>query len=136
MARTPYEPPKQGIVGLFVDSLIMLVLVYCALHAPAWIEEQMAPTPMEEAITAESSETTAPAAVTWEDLGQNETMQFGWETLGFEPAAAKPIIESRFDYTINILKLLFVVALLVFYFWYMLSRSAKEYKEVISEKFD
>lgn len=140
MARSVYQPPKQGIAGMIIDSLIMLVLVFCALEAPAWIEEQQAaeeePIDVLESTAAAESPEADVAAVTWEELGQNAAMQFGWEKLGIDPAGAKVIIDSRFDYTINIILLLFVVALLVFYFWYMLTKSAKEYKEVISEKFD
>lgn len=141
MAKAAYQPPRQSIVGMIVDSLLMLVLVFCALKAPAWVAEWRAaqetaaveatdPTP-----TGRSAKASAPT-VTWEELGQNAAMQAGWEKLGKDPAAAKVIIDKRFDYTINIVQLLFVAALLVFYFWYMLTKSAKEYKDVISERFD
>ncbi len=49
--------------------------------------------------------------------------------------AAKEIMDHRFDYTIDIVKLLFVAALIAFYFWFMLSASAKEYRDVIAERF-
>lgn len=132
MARQPYQPPRQGVAGMIVDSLLMLVLVFFALMAPAWIAEwRAAEAPAAEAATAEA----AAPAVTWEQLGQNPTMQSAWEKLGKDPAAAKEIIDHRFDYTIDIVKLLFVAALIAFYFWFMLSASAKEYREVIAERF-
>lgn len=132
MARQPYQPPRQGVPGMIVDSLLMLVLVFFALMAPAWIAEwRAAEAPTAEAATAEA----AAPAVTWEQLGQNPTMQSAWEKLGKDPAAAKEIIDHRFDYTIDIVKLLFVAALIAFYFWFMLSASAKEYREVIAERF-
>ena len=139
MARTAYQPPRQGIFGMVIDSILMLVLVFCALEAPAWIAERRAAQELvvadEPAAAAELAKKPAPA-VTWETLGQNTAMQAGWEKLGKDPAAAKAIIDNKFDYTVNFFQLLFVAALLLFYFWYMLTRSAKEYKEVISEKFD
>ncbi|MGI8738884.1 MAG: hypothetical protein ACR2KU_04320 [Gammaproteobacteria bacterium] len=139
MAKTAYQPPRQGIVGMVVDSLLMLVLVFCALKAPAWVAEWRT---SHQPVAAEDSAAPTRAAkavapkVTWEQLGQNAAMQEGWEKLGKDPAAAKAIIDNRFDYTVNLLQLLFVAALLVFYFWYMLTRSAKEYRDVIAEKFD
>ena len=124
---------------MIIDSLLMLVLVFCALKAPAWIAEWRAAKAEEATATEEAtpaSESAEAPAVTWEELGQNAAMQAAWEKLGKDPAAAKVIIDNKFDYTVDVVKLLSVAALLVFYFWYMLSRSAKEYKDVISEKFD
>ncbi|MCG3202720.1 MAG: hypothetical protein NFCOHLIN_02605 [Gammaproteobacteria bacterium] len=132
MARQPYQPPRQGVPGMIIDSLLMLVLVFFALMAPAWIAEWRAA--HEPAAEAAATDGAAPA-VTWEELGQNPTMQSAWEKLGKDPAAAKEIIDHRFDYTIDIVKLLFVAALIVFYFWFMLSSSAREYREVIAERF-
>ena len=63
-------------------------------------------------------------------------MQSAWEKLGKDPAAAKTIIDTKFDYTISYGKLLFVAALIAFYFIYMLRTSAKQYRDVIAEKFD
>lgn len=134
MAKVAYQPPKQGFVGMVIDSFLMLVLVFCALEAPGWIAEYRAA--QEVAVSTEESMTEATAAVTWEELGQNATMQFAWEALDIDPTAAEVIINDRFDYTINVLKLLFVIVLLVVYFGYMLTKSNKEFKEVISEKFD
>jgi len=78
MAKAAYQPPRQGIAGMIIDSVLMLVLVFCALKAPAWIAEWRAAeeaTATEEAAPAgESAEAPAPA-VTWEDLGQNAAMQ-------------------------------------------------------------
>jgi hypothetical protein len=118
---------------MIVDSLLMLILVLIALKAPAWTAEWRA----SHETAAEAAAVTEEAApeVTWEQLGQNPTMQAAWEKLGKDPAAAKEIIDSKFDYTIDIVKLLFVAALIAFYFWFMLSSSAKEYKEVIAERF-
>lgn len=132
MARQPYQPPRQGVPGMIIDSLLMLVLVFFALMAPAWLAEWRAA--QEPAAEASATGEAAPA-VTWEQLGQNPTMQAAWEKLGKDPAAAKEIIDHKFDYSISIVKLLFVAALIAFYFWFMLSASAKEYRDVIAERF-
>jgi hypothetical protein len=133
MARQVYRPPRQGTAGVVFDSLLMLVLVFGALKAPTWIAEWRAshqPAAEEAASTEEAT-----PAVTWEQLGQNAAMQAGWEKLGKDPAAAKAIIDNKFDYSIDGVKLVSVAALLVFYFWYMLSTSAKQYRDVIDERF-
>lgn len=135
MARQAYQPPKQGTAGMVVDALLMLVLLFAALKAPAWIAEwragEEAAAPAAEAAATEA----APPAVQWSDLGQNATMQTAWEKLGKDPAAAKAIIDNKFDYSINVFKLLSVAALVAFYFFYMLTNSFKEYRDVIEERF-
>jgi len=137
MARQRYQPPSQGLVGMIFDSLVMLVLVFYALQAPEMISNwrHKAEAATEAATPAEAATTTAPA-VTWEQLGQNATMQAAWEKLGKDPAAAKEIIDAKFDYSIDLVKLVSVAALIAFYFFFMLTMSTKEYKEVIAEKFD
>lgn len=132
MAKKIYQPPIQGTVGIVFDSILMLVLVFCALKAPAWIAEWRAS--HQPAAEVAASDEAAPA-VTWEQLGQNAAMQAGWEKMGKDPAAAKAIIDNKFDYSIDGGKLLLVAGLLAFYFWYMLSVSAREYRDVIAERF-
>jgi hypothetical protein len=133
MARQAYIPPKQGTAGIIFDSLLMLVLVFCALKAPTWIAEWRAA--QEAAVEEAAASEEAAPVVTWEQLGQNAAMQEGWEKLGKDPAAAKAIIDNKFDYSFDGVKLVSVAALLVFYFWYMLSVSAKQYSGVIDERF-
>ncbi|MEZ5445339.1 MAG: hypothetical protein R3F45_06110 [Gammaproteobacteria bacterium] len=133
MARQVYQPPRQGVPGMIVDSLLMLVLVFFALMVPAWIAEWRASHEPAAEETAAAEEVAT--EVTWEQLGQNPTMQSAWEKLGKDPAAAKEIIDNKFDYTIDVIKLLFVAALIAFYFWFMLSVSAREFRDVIAERF-
>ena len=138
MAKQRYQPPSQGLFGMIFDSLVMLVLVFYALQAPEmisnWRHKAEAATQASAAAPAEAANAAAPA-VTWEQLGQNATMQAAWEKLGKDPAAAKVIIDAKFDYSIDIVKLVSVAALIAFYFFFMLTMSTKEYKEVIAEKF-
>lgn len=133
MAKRRYEPPVQSRTGMMFDAVLMLVLVFVSLSAPIWIKNFSAPA---ETASEASTAAEAAAAPTWESLGQNPTMAAQWEKLGKDPASAKAMIESRFDYSIDPLKLLLTVALVIVYFVFMLRTSEKEYREVIAEKFD
>jgi predicted PurR-regulated permease PerM len=137
MAKQRYQPPSQGLFGMIFDSLVMLVLVFYALQAPEMISNwrHKAEAATQASAPTEAAKAAAPA-VTWAQLGQNATMQAAWEKMGKDPAAAKEIIDTKFDYSIDIVKLVFVAALIAFYFYFMLTMSTKEYKQVIAEKFD
>jgi predicted PurR-regulated permease PerM len=130
MAKTRYQPPEQGALGMTFDAFVMLVLVFVSLSAPIWITTMNAP-----AEEASAVEDTAPAP-TWEELGQNATMAAQWEKLGKDPTAAAAIINNKFDYTIDPIKLGLTALLLVVYYFFMLRFSEREYREVIAEKFD
>lgn len=129
MAKTAYTPPEQGTLGMIIDSLLVLALVFVSLSAPLWITQLGTP----EAPAAATEATPPP---TWESLGQNPTMVAQWEKLGKDPAAAAAIINARFDYTVDPLKLGLTAGLLVLYYFFMLRLSEREYREVIAEKFD
>lgn len=78
-----------------------------------------------------------PENPTWESLGQNAAMIEKWNQLGYADAAsAAEIITSRFDYSFSIGSLLMMIVVIVGYYAIMLRLSAKEYREVIAEKFD
>lgn len=127
MARTPYAPPEQGTLGMIIDSLLVLALVFVSLSAPIWITQIGAP-------AAAEAPADAPPP-TWESLGQTPAMAAQWEKLGKDPAAAAAIINARFDYTVDPVKLGLTAGLLVLYYFFMLRLSDREYREVIAEKF-
>lgn len=133
MARKHYQPPVQGKLGMMVDSILIMALVFVSLSAPLWFEDLLSDANT-EAVAEAATETVVPP--TWESLGQNTVMQAQWEKLGMDAAAAAEIINARFDYTIDPLRLLLTVALIVGYFAFMLRASEKEYREVLAEKFD
>lgn len=122
-----YNPPKQSGGGQFFDSLFVLVLVYAALLAPVVLGLTAS------AIGGEGQ--ADKTAVTWESLGQNETMQAQWEKLGVGVEEAASMITSRFDYSFSPLLLLVTAVLIIGYFVFLVKVSDREYREVISEKF-
>lgn len=127
MAQSRYEPPKQSGAGQVFDSVILLLLVYLALLAPILLQ----PKPTE--VAAEEQKVTE--APTWQSLKQNEAQAKQWEKLGHTPESAKPMIEHRFDYTINYGTLAVTILVIVGYFLLVMRVSDREYREVIRERF-
>jgi hypothetical protein len=124
-----YTPPNQGMFGQIFDTILVLVLVYASLMVPLLFKA---------AAKAENAAAVAAAAVkaTWESLGQNAIQQAQWVKLGYDPEKAATLINSRFDYTIDPMMLIITIAVVGGYFFFMLTVSDKQYREVIAEKFD
>lgn len=120
-----YVPPVQKGFGQLVDSLFLLVLVYCSLLAPLLLK---APEKQVEATAAKTQ-------VSWRELGQNPTMQAQWQKLGYDREQAAPIITSKFDYEIEPVSLIVTVLVIVGYFGFVLFVSDRQYRQVIAEKF-
>ena len=124
MAR--YEPPTQSKVGQIVDVIVLLVLTIGALYIPLWL-----------GLAGSAQTANVPENPTWEGLGQNPVMVEKWNQLGYaDPASAAELITSRFDYSFSIGSLLMMIVVIVGYYAIMLRFSEKEYREVISEKFN
>lgn len=124
-SKNHYEPPIQGAGGQIFDSIFLLIIIYCVLLLPLML-----------GLTAGSTVTKIPEVVTWETLGQNDVMQAQWEKLGKGPEEAAEYIGTRYVYDIKPLSLIFTAVVIIGYFLIVLRYSDKEYKEVISEKFD
>ena len=120
-----YEPPKQSGAGQFFDAVFLLALVYATLFLPLVF-----------GLTGGDTVTVAPETITWETLGQNETMQAQWEKLGYTAESAAELITTRFDYSINPLTLLITAGVIIGYFVFMVRVSEREYREVIRERFE
>ncbi|WP_395543779.1 hypothetical protein [Neotabrizicola sp. sgz301269] len=124
MAR--YTPPKQSKFGQILDVIVLLALTIGALYIPLWL-----------GLAGSSHVANLPENPTWESLGQNAAMIEKWNQLGYADAAsAAEIITSRFDYSFSIGSLLMMIVVIVGYYAIMLRLSAKEYRDVIAEKFD
>lgn len=121
-----YVPPVQKGFGQLVDSLFLLVLVYCSLLAPLLLR---APDKAPEQTQAATTQ------VSWQTLGQNPTMQAQWQKLGYDAAQAKPIIATKFDYEVDPGSLIVTALVIVGYFVFVLRVSERQYRQVIAEKF-
>jgi hypothetical protein len=125
MAKAPYQPPEQSKFGQLIDSLFLLALVVASLFAPLFL-----------GLAGGGKTTIEFPEKTWAGMGQNATMQTQWEKLGFTPETAHDMIASRFDYTFSLPALLITALVVIVYFVFVFRLSAKEYKDVISERFD
>ena len=124
MAR--YEPPTQSKFGQIIDVMVLLALTVGALYIPLWLK-----------LAGSAHVADTPESPTWESLGQNPVMVEKWNQLGYaDPASAAELITSRFDYSFSIASLLMMIVVIVGYYAIMLKFSEKEYREVISEKFN
>lgn len=123
--NTPYEPPVQSGAGQFLDSLVVLVLVYASLMAPLLFKEA-------SEVPADVADK---PAVTWESLNQTPAMVEQWEKLGVDVETAAPMITHRFDYTIEPVSLILTILVIAGYFVFVLRTSDREYREVIRERF-
>ncbi|MBU0604349.1 MAG: hypothetical protein KKD25_18330 [Gammaproteobacteria bacterium] len=119
-----YQPPVQKGFGQFIDSMVLLVLVYLSLLAPLVLG----------GTASEAEADIADTAATWQALEQNETMQAQWEKLGYTPETAEPIVTKKFHYEVEPVSLGITVAVIVAYFFFMLKVSDREYREVINER--
>jgi hypothetical protein len=140
MAAT-YIPPKQGIAGQLFDVGFLLALVFATLFLPIWlgiaVPSRVEKLPAGVTYTlAEDKTTKTWTGLTWESLGQNPTMQAQWEKLGYTKETAADIITQPFDYTIDVAGVVITAAVILGYFIFLMVISAREYKQVIAEKFE
>jgi hypothetical protein len=126
--REPYRPPQQSGIGQFVDSVVLMVLVFVCLLAPVLLKS-------DHSATSPPADATEAQPPTWTSLGQTETQARQWEKLGHSPQTAAPIIENRFDYTIEYGPLAITAFVIVGYFVFVLRWSDREYREVLRERF-
>ena len=121
-----YTPPVQSKLGQIIDVIVLLALSIGALYIP-----------LIYGLSGSAKVTTVVENPTWESLGQNEAMVKQWNALGFtDPAAAHDLITTRFDYSFSWLNLAFMAVVLIGYFFMLIKLSDKEYRDVISEKFE
>ena len=125
MAKNTYKPPEQATGGQWFDSLFLLALVYVTLFAPLVL-----------GLTGGGTTTKTVENPTWQALGQNTTMAAQWEKLGYTPQSAADMITTRFDYSINPWALIITAIVIISYFVFLVRFSEKEYRQVISERFD
>jgi hypothetical protein len=124
MAR--YVPPVQSKAGQIIDVVVLLVMTIGALYLSLWLR-----------LAGSDHSGAVPENPTWESLGQNEVMVERWIELGYaEPADAAEMITARFDYSFTLGSLLAMIVVVIGYYAIVLRLSEKEYRDVVSEKFD
>ena len=137
---TKYVPPQQSRAGQVFDTVVLLALVFVALFLPLWLQiavpSRVEKLPEGVSYVAAEDGTKTWTGLSWEVLGQNPTMQEQWQKLGYTPESAADIITMPFDYTIDYLGLALTGVVILGYFIFMLAMSAREYRHVITEKFD
>lgn len=119
-----YEPPTQSRWGQWVDAAVLLLLVFGALYAPVLL-----------GWTSPAARTQSAGVPTWVTLHQSPAMVAQWEKLGYTAQTAAPLINSRFDYTVDPWGLGATALVLVAYFAMLLVYSDRQYRDVIREHF-
>jgi hypothetical protein len=122
--RKRYEPPVQSKTMQFVDIVFLLGAIFVTL----WL-------PLELGLAGASKEIQKIENPTWESLQQTPGQVAQWEKLGYDAAKAHDVIQNRFDYELDWTAIIVMAAVLLGYFLFLFRASAKEYKEVIAEKF-
>jgi hypothetical protein len=133
MAKAPYQPPKQSLLGQTFDTLFLLALVMAALFVPLHL-----------GLAGGGKTTIELKDTTWAGMSQNATMQAQWEKLGFtdgpkteeNPTSAAELIATRFDYAFDPLELGLTALVVLAYFFIVFHWSKKEYRDVIDERFN
>jgi hypothetical protein len=125
MAKTPYKPPEQSMLGQVIDSIVLLVLVVASLFLPVAM-----------GLAGGGKIDLSFADKSWTGMQQTPLMQGVWEKLGYTTETAAPIISSRFDYSFSLPIFLLTALVILIYFGFLIYFSDKEYREVIAERFD
>lgn len=121
-----YVPPKQSKISQLFDVVILLALTFGALYIPLFM-----------GLAGGAKVDADPATLTsWDTMKLNPTEVAQYTALGLKAPSDNPGIFARFDYTINWGALVVMVVVILAYYAMMLRFSDKEYREVISEKFD
>jgi len=140
MAIKPYQPPKQSVVGQWIDVIVLLALIFLALFLPVWLKiavpSRVEKLPAGVTYTADADGKKTWSGLTWETLGQNPTMQQQWQKLGYTVESAADIVTQPFDYSFEWGGAIGMIALIGGYYAFVLIYSRKEYKQIIAEKFD
>ena len=121
---TPYHPPTQSKTMQFVDIAFLLVAIFVTL----WL-------PLELGLAGAAKEIQPIENPTWESLQQTPGQVAQWEKLGYDVAKAHDVIQNKFNYELDWTAIAVMAAVLLGYFVFLFRASAKEYNEVIAEKF-
>ena len=119
-----YEPPEQSKAMQVVDIAFLLVAIFVTL----WL-------PLELGLAGAAKEMQPIQDPTWESLQQTPGQVAQWEKLGYDVAKAHDVIQNKFNYELDWTAITVMTAVLLGYFVFLFRASAKEYKQIIAEKF-
>ena len=119
-----YEPPVQSKTMQVVDIAFLLIAIFVTL----WL-------PLELGLAGAAKEIQPIENPTWESLQQTPGQVVQWEKLGYDAAKAHDVIQNKFDYELDWMEIAVMAAVLIGYFVFLFRASAKEYKQIIAEKF-
>jgi hypothetical protein len=119
-----YEPPVQSKAMQVVDIAFILVAIFVTL----WL-------PLELGLAGAAKEIQPIDNPTWEALQQTPGQVAQWEKLGYDAAKAHDVIQNRFDYELDWGSIALMAAVLLGYFVFLFRASAREYRQIIAEKF-
>jgi uncharacterized membrane protein YraQ (UPF0718 family) len=119
-----YNPPEQSKLMQLFDIACVVVAIGVALWFPLYMG------------WAGVSKPKLDVDKTWAALQQTPAQATQWEKLGFDPAKAHDLIQSRWDFSIDWLQLTILTVVIVGYFVFLFKASDQEYREVIDEKFN
>ncbi len=120
-----YTAPEQSKAMQFVDIIFLLIAIFVAL----WL-------PLKMGFAGAAKSIDVIENPTWDTLKQTPGQVAQWEKLGYDVTKAHDVIQNHFNYDINWTTLILMAAVLVGYFVFLFKASDREYREVISEKFD
>ncbi len=120
-----YTPPEQPRILQLFDVACLILAIFAAL----WL-------PLRAGWAGVSKSIDKIDNPTWEALKQTPAQVEQWVKLGYPDAAsAHDVIQNHYNYTIDWTQLLIMVVVVVGYFLFLFRASAKEYRDVIDEKF-
>lgn len=120
-----YTPPAQSRVLQLFDVFCLIGAIFLALWFPLWMGWA--------GVSKSIDKIDNP---TWEALKQTPAQVEQWVKLGYaDAAAAHDVIQNHFHYSIDWLQLIIMAAVVIGYFLFLFRASAREYKDVIDEKF-
>lgn len=130
-SRPPYEPPRQGRRGQFLDAVVILVLIFATLFVTTYLTSEdstdAAPAQMQ---SVNDLPVTPGERVQYQKMIDSGTADL--PTIAADVAANQPRTDK---YEIDVLALIGTAVLLALYLGFVYRASFREYREVIEEKF-
>lgn len=127
--RQHYEPPKQSVGGQLLDAVVVLALIFVTLFATTYI------TSAEDESTTETRPLAELPLTPGERTQYQKMIDAGVADLPTISAGVEANQPSDDKYEIDVLALLGTVVLLALYLGFVYRVSAREYREVVEERF-